>query len=132
MIYYRVALQESLSTTWRWKSSLLTSLETLLGLLKMYQRMPKERVRVFLASSAEQMDEMLNRANQGLLSTAIGVDQLWNAHSTSRTELRRLEIELGPGGDHDCPYTMSVPTSRAEVLAWTELLARRERGELEP
>ena len=30
--------------------------------------MPKERVRVFMASSAEAMDEMLNRQNQGLVS----------------------------------------------------------------
>jgi hypothetical protein len=132
MIYYRVALQESQSATWRWKSSLLTSLDTVLGVLNMYRCMPRERIRVFLCTSTGQMDEMLSRANQGLLSTAITVDQLWDKHCMSWANVSRLEIELGSGGDHDCPYTWSQPTSRSEVLAWTKLLARGERGELEP
>jgi hypothetical protein len=46
--------------------------------------------------------------------------------------VRRLEMELGAGGDHDLPYSWSAPASRSEVLAWTKLLAGRERGELEP
>ena len=86
---------------------------------------------MFLSSSPEQMDEMLSRANQGLLSTAVTVDQLWDKHYISWIGVRRLEMELGAGGDHDLPYTWSAPTSRSEVLAWTKLLAGRERGELE-
>ena len=131
MIYYRVALQGNQSVAWQWKSSLLTSLQGVLGMLKLYHCMPKERIRVFLSSSTEQMDEMLNRANQGLPSTAVSVDQLWDKQGVSWFEVRRLEIELGAGGDHDCPYTWSLPPSGAPVLAWTMLLARRERGEIE-
>jgi hypothetical protein len=130
MIYYRIALLGSQSAMWRWKSSLLTSLDGVLGLLNMYRCMPRERIRVFLSTSAEQMDEMLSRANQGLLSTGITVDQLWDKHSVSWIEVRRLEIELGSGGDHDVPYTWSLTPSSTHVLAWTRLLARRERGEL--
>ena len=74
---------------------------------------------------------MLNRANQGLLSTAVSVDQLWDKHGMSWIEVRRLEIELGAGGDHDHPYTWSLPPSGAQVLTWTKLLAKRERGEFE-
>lgn len=131
MIYYRVALRGSQSATWRWKSSLLTSLHGVLGLLKLYHSVPNEHIRVFLSSSTKQMDKMLSRANQGLLSTAISVDQLWDKHCMSWIEVRRLEVELDAGGDHDLPYTWSLPPSRSQVLAWTRLLARRERGEFE-
>ena len=131
MIYYRVALQGTQATTWQWKSTVLTSLHAVLGLLNIYRCVPKEHIRVFLSTSPEQMDEMLSRANQGLLSTAITVDQLWDKHCISWIEVRRLEMELGAGGDHDLPYTWSAPTSRSEELAWTKLLAGRERGEFE-
>jgi len=110
----------------------LTSLHAVLGLLNIFRCVPKERIRVFLCTSPEQMDEMLSRANQGLLSTAVTVDGLWDKHCISWIEVRRLEMELGAGSDHDLPYTWSAPTSRSEVLAWTKLLAGRERGELEP
>jgi hypothetical protein len=132
MIYYRVALQENQSATWRWKSGLLNSLHGVLGLLKLYSSIPREHIRVFLSTSPDQMDEMLSRANQGLLSTAITVDQLWDKHCMSWIEVSRLEVELGAGGDHDQPYTWDLPLSSSHVLAWTKLLARREHGELEP
>jgi hypothetical protein len=128
MIYYRVALRGSQSATWRWKSSPFTSLDGVLGLLQLYRCVPREHIRVFLSASPEQMEEMLRRENQGLLSTAITTDQLWDKHFTSWIEVRRLEIELGAGGDHDCPYTWSMPPLTPHTLAWTKLLARRERG----
>jgi hypothetical protein len=131
MIYYRVALQGSQSATWRWKSSPLTSLHGVLGLLKLYHGVPNEHIRVFLSSSPEQMDEMLSRANQGLPSTAVRVDQLWDRHCMSWIEVRRLEVELGAGGDHDHPYTWSLPASGSQVLAWTKLRFLREHGEFE-
>ena len=131
MIYYRVALQGNQSATWRWKSSPLTSLDGVLGWLQLYRCMPREHIRVFLSSSPEQMEEMLSRANQGLFSTAITVDQLWDKHCMSWIEVRRLEVELGAGCDHDHPYTCSLPHSGPQMLAWTKLRARRERGEFE-
>ena len=129
MIYYRVALRGSQSATWRWKSSPLTSLDEVLGVLKLYRCMPREHIRVFLSTSPEQMEAMLVRANQGSLSTAVTTDQLWDKHCTSWIQVKRLEIELGSGGDHDQPYTWSLSSYSAHVLAWTKLLARRERGE---
>jgi hypothetical protein len=132
MIYYRVALQGSQSAMWRWKSSPLTSLHDVLGLLNLYHCVPNEHIRVFLFSSTEQMEEMLSRANEGLLSTAVTVDQLRDKQCMSWIEVRRLEVELGAGGDHDRPYAWSLPPSAPQVLAWTKLLSRRERGELEP
>jgi hypothetical protein len=132
MIYFRIALWGSQPATWRWKSSTFTSLGGVLGVLNLYRCVPKECIRVFLFTSPGQMDQMLCRANQGLLSTAVTVDQLWDRHCMSWIEVRRLEIELGAGGDHDLPYTWDLPPSKSHMLAWTKLLARRERGELEP
>lgn len=130
MVYYRVAIHSSQSAVWRWKSPPLTSLHPVLGLLKLYHSMPKEQLCVFLSSSPEHMDIMLARANHGLLSTAITVEQLWDQHRTSEIDVRRLEIELGRGGDHDAPFTWDVPISGSYSLVWTKLLGKRERGEL--
>lgn len=129
MIYYRIATQGSQSAKWCWKSSPLTSLHQVLGLLHMYRCIP-DQFRVILTTAPELMEEMLSRANQGLLSTAITVDQLWDKHRVSLLEVRRLEVELGAGGDHDQPYTWSLPPSGSPMLAWAQLWASRERGEL--
>jgi len=45
---------------------------------------------------------------------------------------RRLEVELGAGGDHDVPYTFSFPTSLPQTLAWLKLFARGHHEELLP
>ena len=45
-------------------------------------------------------------------------------------EKRRLEIELGPGGDHDTPYLFTLPISLKERLAWIRLQTRVQGGEL--
>ena len=50
----------------------------------------------------------------------------------SLLDKKRLEIELGPGGDHDESYNFALPVSMPQVLAWMRLLARVHRGELEP
>src|ERR1700680_3501419 len=81
MMYFRIALQTNSTNSmnqpiaWKWRSSTLTSLGAVQMFLKMYSSMPKERVRVFMASSAEAMDEMLNRQNQGLVSSSITVEE---------------------------------------------------------
>ena len=50
----------------------------------------------------------------------------------SSLERRRLEQELGPGGDHDVPYHFALPLSMPQVLAWMKLMGRVQRGELQP
>lgn len=130
MMYYRVAIRGSQSATWHWKSPLFNSLYGVLGVLNLYRAMPEERIRVFLFTSTQQMDTMLKRANQGRMTTAIAVKQLWDAHCTNWLEVRRLEIELGEGGDQNQPYDRDLIPSSSQTLAWTMLLARRARGEL--
>jgi hypothetical protein len=50
----------------------------------------------------------------------------------SAFERRREELESGSGGDHDLPYRFSLPHSVPQVLAWMTLLARVQRGEVQP
>jgi hypothetical protein len=49
----------------------------------------------------------------------------------SALERKRLELELGPGGDHDVPYRFVLPALMPPVLAWMRLLACVQRGELQ-
>ena len=61
-----------------------------------------------------------------------GAARTLGERSMSSLERRRLEQELGPGGDHDVPYIFALPLSMPQVLAWMRLLGRIQRGELEP
>jgi hypothetical protein len=121
-------LRGSQSATWRWKSSPFTSLDRMLGWLHLYHCVPREHIRVFLFSSPEHMEAMLRWENQGLLSIGITVEQLWDKYRVSWIEVRRLEIELGAGGDHDQVYAWSLPPSIPHALAWTKLRTLREYG----
>jgi hypothetical protein len=94
MVYYRVALMTNQSPTWKWKSSVLTSLETLFNFLKIYRAIPKDRVRVFLSSTVERMDELLTRENNGLVSNSLTAEQLLSGYRVSSLEVTKLELEL--------------------------------------
>jgi hypothetical protein len=54
------------------------------------------------------------------------------SRSMTGLERRREELENGPGGDHDLPYSFSLPRSVPQVLALMTLLARVQRGEVQP
>jgi hypothetical protein len=90
MIYYRVALQADQSNNWRWKSTALTSLNTLFGFLKLYSMIPRDSIRVFYSSSVECLDVMLDRENKGLASNSITAEQLL----TGRRSIHSLEMAL--------------------------------------
>lgn len=48
----------------------------------------------------------------------------------SLLEKKRLEIEYGPGGDHDTPYRFALPISMPQLLAWTRLQVQVQAREL--
>jgi hypothetical protein len=65
---------------------------------------------------------------------------LWHLHgqhvpgeeSTNEQEMRRLALEMNGSADHDTAYHFSLPAALPQLPAWTRLLARVQRGELEP
>ncbi len=71
-MYYRVAIQRGQSPTWQWKSTVLSSLESLFDLLRLYRHfLAPDHLRVFSSYSCEGLDEQLVRENQGLESTSM-------------------------------------------------------------
>ena len=177
-MYYRVAMQVDAAPTWRWKSTVLSSLDTLFHFLRLFRALPHDQLRVFSSSSREGLAEQLEQENQGLASTSVtaaqflrermlhlssvgqsisereggterergavavssqpavnergGEGSVLESRGMSALERRREELESGPGGDHDLPYSFSLPISLPQVLAWMTLLARVQRGELHP
>ena len=177
-MYYRVAIQVEAAPPWKWQSTALSSLGSVLQWLQFYRAFPHERLRIFSSSSREALNEQLEQENQGLASTSVTTaqflqermilspaavrstsaceggtslergatavisQQVVNERGTgggapesraiSSLERRREALESGPGGDHDLPYNFSLPLSLPPVLAWTTLLVRIHRGELQP
>ena len=202
MTYYRLAEQDRQSASWTWKSTPINSLQAVLHLLRTYWVFRQDDIRVFTASSREELSDMLARQNNHQESGSVtaaqflqerklkvpereenpweqflaaqaaqaarqGVDtaawarDVWERHMAAQAEQReasgptalpvgeyiaatgtysslgmnleeqkRLEIELGPGGDHDTPYLFTLPVALKERLAWLRLQARVQAGEL--
>jgi hypothetical protein len=130
MLYYRVAYQAEETQSWKWKSTSVTSINALLNLLRSYNAIPQERIRVFMATSKDYMDEMLQRQNQGLLSTSVSADQITAGGTLNNLEVARMELELGSAGDHDEPYVFSVPQSVKEMAHWIDLRRYVLEGDL--
>jgi hypothetical protein len=55
-----------------------------------------------------------------------------DGRSRSSLEMRRLELELGTGADHNVPYSFALSASMPQVLAWIRLLVKVQRGEIQP
>jgi len=159
----------------------------------MYDRVSKNRLRVFFATSKTVMNEMLVRENNGLLSNSLTVEEfLERGRKIEGQYIKQLEFELGlqesmeliaksaitrklgdessslqavssieptnpvivetrvnnqesnfirqtreklewsRGDGYDTLYTFALPVSMPQILAWTRLLAKVQRGELIP
>ncbi len=179
-MYYRIAIQRGRDqldrpSTWQWKSTALSSLQSLFQVLRLYSSLPQEHLRVFSSPSREGLEEQLRQENSGVgsasataaqflqqrmiqsrgvtsasgsrghegttsiaVSTRTRVDESGGAtralgeRSMNSLERRRLEQELGTGGDHDVSYIFTLPLSMPQVLTWMRLMGRIQRGELEP
>jgi hypothetical protein len=71
----------------------------------------------------------LHASNAPVIQQAGIMESIASASSPAN---RQLQHEQQPGGDHDTPYTFSLPLYMPQALAWTVLLARVQRGELVP
>ncbi len=72
------------------------------------------------------------RENERTVSIATLNERPPYESSSSPLDKRREELERGAGGDHDLPYSFALPPSMSQVLAWMRLLAKVQRGELQP
>jgi hypothetical protein len=70
-MYYRIAIQVDASPTWQWKSTVLSSLDTLFQFLRLLRALPQDQLRVFSSSSREGLSEQLVQENQGLITPSV-------------------------------------------------------------
>jgi len=70
-MYYRVAIQADAAPTWQWKSTVLSSLQTVFQWLRLYRAVPQDHLRVFSSSTREGLAEQLKQENQGLASHSV-------------------------------------------------------------
>jgi hypothetical protein len=138
-MYFRVAFRTEASETvtdqavlWRWRSTLLTSPHALFTLLRVYQTVPREHIRVFFTSSEDEMERMLARQNEGLLTCSLTAEQLLINRSINMQEVHRLELELSDLSASDEPYRFTLPSAWRELQTWISLMERVQMGELEP
>jgi len=95
MIFYRVACWEIGVSSWKWKSTRLNSLNSVLTFLRVYSVLPKDRLRIFFGSSVVMLDQMLKRENQNLLSNSMTAEQFMSGKNhVNKEEMRRLEVEI--------------------------------------
>src|SRR5215469_6646484 len=105
-MFYRVAIQRDAAPPWKWQSTALSSLNSVLQWLQVYRAFPQERLRIFSSSSQEALNEQLVRENQGLASTSVPATHFLQERGiTPRGAVR----EAGAGGSPAHERTTSIP-----------------------
>lgn len=84
------------------------------------------------AASRQQEAVSIMVSNGNQLNESSKETSVLDEKSGSSLERRRLELELGTGADHDVTYSFALSTSMPQVLAWIRLLARVQRGGMQP
>jgi hypothetical protein len=176
-MYYRIAIDSKVDPAWKWKSSVLGSINLLLLWLRSYQVIPRDRLRIFAATSADALNTPdMPAEDQALWATSVPASQFLrerglassdaidtagkaDPHPTPQAstadapavpatitaqsrqpvdvnesgnlelETRRYALEAGVGGDHDCPYRFSFPTSPPQLHAWIQLWLQAQTGD---
>ena len=75
-MYYRVAIQRQgdqldRPPSWQWKSTALSSLQSLFQVLRLYEAIPQAYLRVFSSLSREDLEEQLRHENSGFGSSSV-------------------------------------------------------------
>lgn len=84
-MYYRLAFQRrgdhlDQPVPWQWKSTVLSSLESLFQVLRLYRAFPQERLRVFSSPSREDLEEQLRQENSGRGSASVTAARFLQRH----------------------------------------------------
>jgi hypothetical protein len=75
MKYYRLALYNSRTGAWCWTTTVLTSLQSVLHVLRGYSSLPQDRIRVFTAEVKEELQMMLRNENEHVASGSVTAAQ---------------------------------------------------------
>ncbi len=74
-MFYRVAIQTNSIPEWKWKSTVLGSLNVLFHFLQLHHSIPARNLRVFMAPEQGYLDEMLSQENRGLVTNSVTAEQ---------------------------------------------------------
>jgi len=96
-MYYRIAIrwegdQLNQPPSWQWKSMVLSSLQALFQILRLYGPLPQDHLRVFSSSSRGSLEEQLAQENKGLSS-----------HSVTAAQFLQQRMILSPEGTWGTP-----------------------------
>jgi hypothetical protein len=117
-MYYRVAIQADALPTWQWKSTTISSLNSLLQFLRRFHDLPQDHLRVFSSYSREELGEQLKRENNGLGSDSVTAAQFLQArmlgsqYGTSNTPSTGQTLNGNSGINAHNKTTVSSPESR--------------------
>lgn len=114
-MYYRVAIQVDNESTWQWKSTPLSSLNTLFQWLQFFRALPKDRLRIFSSASREEMNEQLAQENQGLLSTSVTAAQFLQERLIGSREMAgEVEARGTRGNEPEASITVAIESTSNE------------------
>ena len=117
MTWYRIAIQLNTAPNWQWKSTVLGTLETLFGWLRLYRMIPLEQLRVFSAASEENLNEQLMRVNQGLASTSVPAANFLQERGMG---IEGLTGVMPAWKIQEQRRTATLPVATAPALLWNE------------
>jgi hypothetical protein len=131
-MYYRVAIQVDNESTWQWKSTPLSSLNTLFQWLQFYRAFPKDRLRIFSSASREEMNEQLAQENRGLLSTSVTAAQFLQERLIGSREMAGEVVARGTRGNEPAASIPVAIESTSNERSWgAYTLDERDSSSLE-
>jgi hypothetical protein len=93
--------------SWQWKSTALSSLESVFQVLRLYRALPQERLRVFSSSSREGLQEQLRQENSGGGSASVTAASFLQQHLLHSREV----TEAGGAREREATTSIAVSTT---------------------
>ena len=111
-MYYRLAIQQGRGRLdqpepWQWKSTALSSLQSLFQALRLYGALPQERLRVFSSRTPEGLQEQLRQENNGGGSASVTAPHFLQQHLLHSSGV----ISAGGARGHETTASIAVSTT---------------------
>jgi hypothetical protein len=128
-MYYRIAIQVDAQPPWKWQSTVLSGLSSLLQWLQVYRAFSHERLRIFSSPLREALNAQLAWENQGLVSASVPAIQFLQER---RIALQGAVKEASPRGtraDEPTAFLPAKPSLSPDESGMSLLDKRREELE---
>ena len=131
-MYYRIAIRREgdnrgESPLWKWYSTILGSLNSVLFFFHYYRVLPLERLRVFSSSSREELQEQLMAENNGRGSNSVPAVQFLRERFNP-VPAKTAEVSAPQARERRETATISSATNRSIIGGSTGVHAPVEKG----